>query len=146
MPIEFEKLDNPRASTMSLDDDDLNFDDDDFDSPSVPVPSRANKSLSAFYGLATAANAATNSNNQADDASLDIDSSSFDPRAYMNNLLSKCSLAELMQEHSALFSAKQTLDTAMQRLVYENYSTFITATDTIRDMQTQMKSVDVWPN
>jgi len=52
----------------------------------------------------------------------------------VGGLLRELPLPELLRRHTELAKEIEELDGDMQTLVYENYSKFISATDTIRDM------------
>lgn len=60
------------------------------------------------------------------------DKKSFQPKAYLRQLLLKSSLSELMDREMDMTSSIRSLDSSMQTLVYENYNKFIGATDTIK--------------
>jgi len=60
------------------------------------------------------------------------DGKGFQPQLYLDQLLLKKSLTELMDKEGEMTSAIKSLDSSMQTLVYENYNKFIGATDTIR--------------
>ncbi|XP_052119339.1 vacuolar protein sorting-associated protein 51 homolog [Arachis duranensis] len=72
-------------------------------------------------------------------ASLDdINSNSFDPDHYMNLMVHKSNLEGLLQRHVKLATEIKNLDTDLQMLVYENYNKFISATDTIKRMKSNI--------
>lgn len=85
-----------------------------------------------------------------------LNSSDFDAETYVQNLLQKKSLDELVaiEEDSvhnvrvlpffllfALYFQVRRLDSEMQQLVYENYSKFLTATNTVRCMQAEFQKI-----
>ncbi|XP_058463674.1 vacuolar protein sorting-associated protein 51 homolog [Malaya genurostris] len=76
----------------------------------------------------------------------DMDSASFDPDRYLQKLLKECSLKQIMDTEAAIVRQTQTLHSDMQTLVYENYNKFISATDTIRKMKTDFKSMETEMN
>lgn len=82
--------------------------------------------LKQFYG--------SNTNNSLVDQNdpLNIDSPSFDPQLYLDKSLKTKDLSDLISEEKALTDQIRSLDSDMQTLVYDNYSKFISATDTIR--------------
>lgn len=59
-------------------------------------------------------------------------------RRHVAQMLRGGSLERLLHEHRATAKEIKNLESGMQQLVYENYSKFISATDTIRDMKTQL--------
>ena len=62
----------------------------------------------------------------------DIDGAHFKPSIYLDTLIQKASLTELMDRENDMVRQIRSLDSDMQTLVYENYNKFISATDTIR--------------
>ncbi|XP_053675451.1 vacuolar protein sorting-associated protein 51 homolog [Anopheles nili] len=76
----------------------------------------------------------------------DMDGSSFDADRYLQKLLKECSLKQIMDTESTIVRQTQTLHSDMQTLVYENYNKFISATDTIRKMKTDFKSMETEMN
>ncbi|EAA11747.3 AGAP005584-PA [Anopheles gambiae str. PEST] len=76
----------------------------------------------------------------------DMDGSSFDADRYLQKLLKECSLKQIMDTEATIVRQTQTLHSDMQTLVYENYNKFISATDTIRKMKTDFKSMETEMN
>lgn len=91
-------------------------------------------------------------------AAASIDSAAFDADAFTAALLKKARLEQLHSKYTSMASEIRTLDsdmqararargvekrslTAYQMLVYENYSKFITATDTIRRMKSNVEEM-----
>ncbi|CAH8575291.1 unnamed protein product [Schistosoma turkestanicum] len=72
---------------------------------------------------------------------LNIDSPSFDPHLYLDKSLKTKDLSDLISEEKALTDQIRSLDSDMQTLVYDNYSKFINATDTIRMMKSDFSYV-----
>lgn len=71
-----------------------------------------------------------------------IDSPGFDPDAYVTKLLRETRLTQLIDKEQLLTKQIKTLDNEMQSLVYENYNKFISATDTIRQMKKDFKTME----
>ncbi|ESR57731.1 vacuolar protein sorting-associated protein 51-like [Citrus sinensis] len=71
-----------------------------------------------------------------------IDTNSFDADQYMNLLVQKSSLEGLLQRHVEMAAEIKNLDTDLQMLVYENYSKFISATDTIKRMNSNIVGME----
>lgn len=61
-----------------------------------------------------------------------IDSSVFDAKKYMNELLCKSDLNDLVAKETEICDQIRSLDSEMQTLVYDNYNKFINATNTIK--------------
>lgn len=73
---------------------------------------------------------------------LDINSSSFDPDMFVSRLVTEASLSQLMAQEGEIVRQIQSLDSDMQTLVYENYNKFIAATETIRKMRVDFRSME----
>ncbi|GLT71898.1 hypothetical protein SLA2020_438830 [Shorea laevis] len=71
-----------------------------------------------------------------------INSNSFDPDQYMNLLVEKSNLEGLLQRHVEMAAEIKNLDTDLQMLVYENYNKFISATDTIKRMKSNIVGME----
>jgi hypothetical protein len=71
-----------------------------------------------------------------------IDSPGFDPEIYVTKLLRESRLTHLIEKEQLLTKQIKTLDNEMQTLVYENYNKFISATDTIRQMKKDFKTME----
>ena len=56
--------------------------------------------------------------------------------------MSEASLAQLMAQEGEIVRQIQGLDSDMQTLVYENYNKFIAATETIRKMRVDFRSME----
>jgi hypothetical protein len=72
---------------------------------------------------------------------LNLNSSDFDAESYVQNLLQKKGLDELVAIEEDMVQNVRRLDSEMQQLVYENYSKFLTATNTVRNMQTEFQKM-----
>ena len=75
-------------------------------------------------------------------AMLDLDSQYFDSEAYVSHLFATLPMQPLLDASTRLSTAKRSLDTDMQTLVYENYNRFISATDVIRTMKQNVDAMD----
>ena len=71
-----------------------------------------------------------------------IDSPGFDPETHVTKLLRESRLTQLIDKEQLLTKQIKTLDNEMQTLVYENYNKFISATDTIRQMKKDFKTME----
>jgi hypothetical protein len=61
---------------------------------------------------------------------------------YLQSLLRTTRLNALLAKHMEMSSEIKNLDSDMQMLVYENYNRFISATDTIRTMKSNVDGMD----
>ena len=96
---------------------------------------RRKKSLLAdFYGKSNQAPESTAAD------STNIDSAHFDVERYTHNLLASESLTALQKRDASLNNEIAALDGEMKSLVYDNYSKFISATDTIKKMKSNVES------
>ena len=73
---------------------------------------------------------------------LTLDSPAFDADRYLAQLLRSSRMSTLLQKQLEMSAEVKSLDSDMQMLVYENYNKFISATDTIRNMKTDVESMD----
>ncbi|KAF5395557.1 hypothetical protein PHET_11643 [Paragonimus heterotremus] len=73
---------------------------------------------------------------------FNIDGPTFRAQSYMDKHLREKDLSDLMLEEKVLTEQIRTLDSEMQTLMYDNYSKFISATDTIRMMKSDFKFVE----
>ncbi len=102
--------------------------------------------LAGYYGAGHAApgpqagpaGAPGQQHSKAQPAVASVDSAAFDANQHIAYMLKTSSLERLMVEHRNTAREIKNLDTDMQQLVTENYSKFITATDTIRTMKTEI--------
>ena len=60
----------------------------------------------------------------------------------MTRLVTEASLGQLMAQEGEIVRQIQGLDSDMQTLVYENYNKFIAATETIRKMRVDFRSME----
>ncbi|KAF9688161.1 hypothetical protein SADUNF_Sadunf02G0168300 [Salix dunnii] len=110
------------------------------DMPMDDKAKRMRDLLSSFYSPDPSV---TNTNNPLKYGSLDvINTTSFDADQYMNLLVRKSNLEGLLQKHVEMASEIKNLDTDLQMLVYENYNKFISATDTIKRMKTNIVGME----
>ena len=71
-----------------------------------------------------------------------IDSVNFDVNAYVKEVLAKSSMEELVSIDIKMVQEIKAIDSDLQMLVYENYAKFISATDTIKRMKTNVEAMD----
>jgi len=67
-----------------------------------------------------------------------IDSPAFNPEVYVTTLVRTAKIDTLLKQHGEMVKEIKALDSDMQMLVYENYNKFISATDTIRSMKSNV--------
>lgn len=77
-----------------------------------------------------------------DNHPLNLNSTVFKPEAYVSNLLKRKGLDELVAVEEDMVQNVRRLDAEMQQLVYENYNKFLTATNTVRNMQIEFSNMD----
>ncbi|MED6225232.1 Vacuolar protein sorting-associated protein 51 [Stylosanthes scabra] len=109
----------------------------------VPLDDKAKRMrdlLSSFYSPESAMSTATHSAKHA--SPDDVNSNSFDPDHYMNIMVHKSNLEALLQRHVEMAAEIKNLDTDLQMLVYENYNKFISATDTIKRMKSNISGME----
>ncbi|KAI7862722.1 Vps51/Vps67-domain-containing protein, partial [Spinellus fusiger] len=73
---------------------------------------------------------------------LDIDSAAFNSAKYFAKLVKESPLNELMQHNRKITGDIREIDGDMKTLVYENYSKFISATDTIQKMKSNIETME----
>ena len=96
--------------------------------------------LSSYYGVEDDSSAKSGGTPKAN--SSDIDGVGFDPKAYVRKLFDTSEVNDLLREDTKLVHDIKTLDSDMQMLVYENYNKFISATETIKRMKTNVEAMD----
>ncbi|XP_057725338.1 vacuolar protein sorting-associated protein 51 homolog [Arachis stenosperma] len=109
----------------------------------VPLDDKAKRMrdlLSSFYSPESAMSTGIDSAKHA--SPDDINSNSFDPDHYMNLMVHKSNLEGLLQRHVEMAAEIKNLDTDLQMLVYENYNKFISATDTIKRMKSNISGME----
>lgn len=67
-----------------------------------------------------------------------MDVPGFDAEGYISSTLASNSLAELLRTYARVLGEIRALDAEKKALVYDNYSKLISATETIRRMQSTM--------
>ena len=91
--------------------------------------------FASYYGIEEA--------NGADNAQHGtIDDAAFDADAYVKDALLETSVENLVKKDSEMIHEIRTLDGEMQKLVYDNYNKFITATETIKEMKKDVYGMD----
>ncbi|GAV83612.1 Vps51 domain-containing protein [Cephalotus follicularis] len=110
------------------------------DTPMDDKAKRMRDLLSSFYSPDPST---MSKNTPSIHATLDsINTTSFDPDQYMNLLITKSNLEGLLQRHVEMAAEIKNLDTDLQMLVYENYNKFISATDTIKRMKSNIVGME----
>lgn len=72
---------------------------------------------------------------------MNLDNPNFDINSYTRHVARNERLESLQHKYADLVQEIKSLDGDMQNLVYENYSKFIKATDTIREMRSKVGGV-----
>ena len=73
---------------------------------------------------------------------FNIDSASFNCQAYLKNFVRERTLVQVIEKNNELFTESKVLDNDQQTLVYENYSKFMAASDTLSELHSQMSALD----
>ncbi|KAJ2501672.1 hypothetical protein GGH96_001745 [Coemansia sp. RSA 1972] len=73
---------------------------------------------------------------------LDIDSPAFESKRYLKKVLVEQGVSGLLRADNELVSQVRQIDGEMKTMVYENYSKFISATETIRKMKQDADYMD----
>eukprot|EP01033_Poteriospumella_lacustris_P016192 gene16193-11584_t len=71
-----------------------------------------------------------------------IDDANFDSETFVRGLLVQEPMEGLVMKDAEIVNDIRNLDGEMQKLVYDNYHKFITATETIKDMKNDVLSMD----
>ncbi|KAI9850636.1 MAG: hypothetical protein M1838_005350 [Thelocarpon superellum] len=110
--------------------------------PPHPQQRRNRAALRDYYGLKGSAPEETPSEPESkDDVGVEeseLDDDGFDADAYVRGLLEKEGLEGVLKVEGRLVNEIRNLDGERKALVYDNYSKLITATDTIRNMRSNM--------
>ncbi|XP_047310599.1 vacuolar protein sorting-associated protein 51 homolog [Impatiens glandulifera] len=110
----------------------------------VPLDDKAKRMrdlLSSFYSTDPPPSLPANASSKY--ATLDtINTITFDADQYMNLLVQKSNLEGLLQRHVEMAAEIKNLDTDLQMLVYENYNKFISATETIKRMNSNIVGME----
>jgi hypothetical protein len=106
---------------------------------------RRKQLLAEYYGKDKTSGRSTSSASAAQDDTADklnLEGPHFDAAAYCDSLIGSESLAALLKRDNALEHEIVALDGEMKTLVYENYNKFISATDTIKQMKSNVDHLD----
>ena len=71
-----------------------------------------------------------------------MDSSSFNVNAFFKDFVKDRSLVQVIEKNNQLFTESKQLDSDLQTLVYENYSKFMAASDTLAEIHLEMSALD----
>lgn len=120
----------------------------------------ATRDLLAYYGIAEDAdeveaevvgdetNASTKpkppppSSTRTKEERTDMNDVHFEAQLYVDGLLQKHGIRELKEHSKRITGHIRSLDSEMQMLVYQNYNKFISATDMIRQMKTNVEAME----
>ena len=124
---------------MSASSDDSLGGSDDGGLDNLETSERSRDLLSSFYGSMAPPPA---DEPEDDEPAAPLDRTDFDADAYVRDLLKTRPLDRLLEHDDGLRREVKTLGSDLQSLVYENYSKFIGATDTIRDMKENVGAME----
>ena len=79
---------------------------------------------------------------QTTSAAMDLDSTSFNATAYTTSLMRQSTLPKLLETDTVLRHSVKTLDKELQDLVYSNYSKFIAAAETIKEVRSSVLDME----
>ncbi|KDO35520.1 hypothetical protein SPRG_00367 [Saprolegnia parasitica CBS 223.65] len=96
--------------------------------------SRMQELMSSYYDLSDKEESVNQSKN--------IDAPGFVADDYVKGMLERMGMDDLLRRDDQMIKEIKELDTSMQMLVYENYNKFISATDTIRKMKTNVETME----
>ncbi|KJZ76761.1 hypothetical protein HIM_03638 [Hirsutella minnesotensis 3608] len=105
------------------------------------VPRRANRAaLREYYNLRATAPTSLPRIEVPDSEvpSSELDAPDFDAAAYVEKVVARSSLEDLLRLYAQIVGEVRALDAEKKALVYDNYSKLITATETIRKMRAGM--------
>jgi vacuolar protein sorting-associated protein 51 len=119
-------------------DDDEDDDHEDDDSVDGAGGNTMMNLLSSYYGIEEESSSTTNTAL----SSSDIDVIGFNHQGYVKELLLTNDIHSLLKEDVKMVHDIKTLDSDMQMLVYENYNKFISATETIKKMKSNVEAMD----
>lgn len=125
-------------STFDDDSDSDSFNSDDSDLSDEKGGNTMMSLLSSYYGV----DDDEKKEDPSTQTSSNIDKTGFDHTSYVRDLLCTCELNDLTKQDTKLVHDIKTLDSDMQMLVYENYNKFISATETIKRMKTNVDAMD----
>jgi len=109
------------------------------DSDNEDGPNTMMSLLSSYYGVDDEPNGKESPKAK---VTSNIDAVGFDHTEYVRKKFATCEVNELLKEDTKLIHDIKTLDCDMQMLVYENYNKFISATETIKRMKTNVEAMD----
>lgn len=73
---------------------------------------------------------------------FNIDSAAFNCQVYLKEFVRDRTLVQVIEKNNELFTESKALDNDQQTLVYENYSKFMAASDTLSELHKQMSALD----
>lgn len=116
------------------DDDGNNDEDNDDDDEDEESMDRMKALLSSYYG-------SQNKDENKEDVK-NIDSGVFDYKGFLTENLNNGKIQDLIKIDKQYSKELSSYDSDMQSLVYENYTKFISATDTIKNMKTHIDEME----
>lgn len=94
--------------------------------------STANKLLRQYYGLDTP---------DKTQEARDIDSPNFDAKGFFNEAAKNDSLPQILARENSLVTDIRAFDNDLQTLVYDNYSKFLSASDTVHSLSENISNL-----
>ncbi|KAI8636052.1 exocyst complex component Sec5-domain-containing protein [Parasitella parasitica] len=104
-------------------------------------PGERNSLLKKYYGIKSTSSPSTVLPEE-NARPFDLDGNTFNSSKYFGSLLKEKTLQGLIEKDNQLIGEIREIDGDMKTLVYENYSKFISATDTIRKMKSNVESME----
>lgn len=127
--------------------DDQSSDEDSLADPTIESSNVMMSIFASYYGIDEQNNRTPGSEGPShisgsSASARDIDSVHFNPDLYCKELLLRAPIDELLSCDIKMMHEIRALDSDMQMLVYENYNKFISATETIKRMKTNVEAMD----
>ncbi|KAF8829315.1 vesicular transporter [Lentinula edodes] len=112
--------------------------------PSTPPAksTRARDLLRKHYGLGMGTPGSSGRGTPDDRDPMNMDSPSFDAKAYYSQLITTANLSTLLKKENELIGEIRFLDSERQNLVYNHHHELIAASDTIGAMKSHAESLD----
>ncbi|KAJ3815802.1 vesicular transporter [Lentinula aff. lateritia] len=110
--------------------------------PPAKTSTRARDLLRKHYGLGMGAPGSSGRGVFDDRDPMNMDSPSFDAKAYYSQLITTANLSTLLKKENELIGEIRSLDSERQNLVYNHHHELIAASDTIGAMKSHAESLE----
>ncbi|KAJ3737514.1 vesicular transporter [Lentinula guzmanii] len=110
--------------------------------PPARTSTRARDLLRKHYGLGMGTPGSSGRNTPDERDPMNMDSPSFDAKAYYSQLITTANLSTLLKKENELIGEIRLLDSERQNLVYNHHHELIAASDTIGAMKSHAESLD----